>query len=70
MDAHDTTYQHVVALGDFGGGRLCADHGPRGEIRIEVKHRLGRIDGRMVHWVEKWKGERYSVVYYSTSKAD
>ena len=72
VDAHDVTYQHVVALGDFEGGRLCVDHDGFNDenscIRIDVRNRLGRLDGRNVHWVEGWKGERYSVVYYSTDK--
>ena len=69
VDKHDTTFQHVVALGEFEGGRLCADH-VTDEVQINVHNRVGRIDGRNVHWVSGWKGERYSVVYYSTDKND
>lgn len=68
VDAHDTTHQHVVALGNFQGGELCADHGSS-VVRIDCKNRLGRLDGRNVHWVQGWKGERFSVVYYSTDSA-
>lgn len=75
VDAHDTTFQHVVAVGDFTGGHLCADEdgcddGPRVVTKINVHNRLGRLDGRRVHWVDGWKGERFSVVYYSTSRDD
>jgi len=24
------------------------------------------LDGRRVHWVDAWEGERFSVVYYTT----
>ena len=99
IDAHDQTFQHVVALGDFDGGNLCCEldsynesehidngndkddgkgkdtqelvdvHPPRTQLNIQIKNRLGRMDGRNVHWVSGWEGkERYSIVYYSTNK--
>ena len=72
IDAHDTTFQHVIAIGDFEGGMLCteADNDGTETVAINVRNRFGRIDGRNVHWVSGWKGERYSVVYYSTAKED
>lgn len=74
IDAHDQTYQHVIAVGDFeGGGRLCCelDNDGKEELQIDIHNRLGRMDGRKVHWVSGWEGvERYSVVYYSTAKED
>ena len=71
VDLHDTTYQHVIALGDFEhGGRLCVDYGAQ-TISINIKNRLARIDGRNVHWVGRCNtGERFSIVYYSTDKVD
>lgn len=79
-DRHDTTFQHVVALGDFTGGHLCVHQVDDGVddgrdtntiyriTRINVHNRLARLDGRHVHWVDAWQGtERYSVVFYSTS---
>ena len=72
VDSHDKTFQHVIALGDFDGGFLCAEADDYGmeTICIDVKNRFGRIDGRKVHWVSAWNGERYSIVYYSTSEDD
>lgn len=72
VDSHDKTFQHVIALGDFAGGFLCAEADDDGleTICIDVKDRFGRIDGRKVHWVSAWSGERYSIVYYSTSEDD
>ncbi len=66
IDKHDTTFQHVVALGDFDGGRLCVDD-DTSVVSLNVHNRIGRIDGRNVHWVAGFEGERYSIVYYSTS---
>lgn len=72
IDNHDKTFQHVIALGDFEGGRLCAEADEDGIeiLAIDVRNRVGRIDGRCVHWVSAWNGERYSVVYYSTATED
>lgn len=72
VNLHDKTYQHVIALGDFTGGHLCTEANDNGEetVAIDVHNRFGRIDGRSVHWVDAWRGERYSIVYYSTSDAD
>lgn len=75
VDAHDTTVQYVVALGDFQGGQLCVDDDHDNDdnssttvTQINVHNRLGRLEGRQVHWVQGWTGrDRYSVVYYSTS---
>ena len=70
VDNHDQTFQHVIALGDFDGGCLCTeanDDDGTETFCIDVKDRFGRIDGRNVHWVSAWSGERYSIVYYSTS---
>lgn len=76
MDAHDTTVQYVVAVGDFTGGELCVDDDDDDNdntttvTQINVHNRLGRLEGRRVHWVTGWQGLcRYSVVYYSTSAA-
>ena len=61
-----------MALGDFAGGCLCAEGGIDGdtELRVDVRGRLARLDGRGVHWVSGWTGEeRYSVVFFSSSPA-
>ena len=72
IDQHDKTFQYVIALGEFTGGELCteADEDGKEVVAINVKGKFGRIDGRSVHWVSGWTGERYSIVYYSTSDDD
>ena len=72
VDLHDKTFQHVIALGDFEGGQLCCELDELGmeSVAIDVKSRFGRIDGRSVHWVNGWSGERFSIVYYSTDEKD
>jgi len=72
IDNHDKTFQHVIALGDFHGGCLCTEADKDGNevVQVDVKNKYCRIDGRSVHWVSGWTGERYSIVYYSTSDDD
>jgi len=72
IDNHDKTFQHVIGLGDYKSGCLCteADEDGNEVVQVDVKNKFGRIDGRSVHWVSGWTGERYSIVYYSTSDDD
>ena len=66
IDKCDQSYQYAVALGDFsGGGELCVE-GMDGKARwmIDTRGRLAKFDGRSVHWVRGYQGERYSVVWY------
>ena len=42
---------------------------PTGRVlRVNVRNRVARIDGRNVHWVDGWSGERFSVVFFCTTK--
>ena len=68
VDKKDTSHQYVLALGDFEGGELCVEAGEGGEkvLAVDVKNRLGRIDGRAPHWVNGWTGERFSLVFFRT----
>ena len=72
VDNHDKTYQHVIAFGAFEGGYLCteADEDGKAVLAVDVNCKFGRFDGRAVHWVSGWTGERYSIVYYSSSDDD
>ena len=36
VDEHDTTHQHVIALGEFEGGLLCAEADPDGRQTVAV----------------------------------
>ena len=68
VDKKDTSHQYVLALGDFEGGELCVEAGEGGEktLAVDVKNRLGRLDGRVPHWVNGWTGERFSLVFFRT----
>ena len=66
-DKHDVTYQYALSLGDFGGGgRLVAETGDPGmNAAYDALGRLTRLDGRRVHWVEDYAGQRFSLAAFS-----
>lgn len=73
IDARDVMYQYAVSLGSFTeGGQLCVESAadPSSVHVITTHNRIGRIDGRFIHWVRGHSGgDRYSVIYYSTNDA-
>ena len=36
-----------------------------GTVRVDVRGRVARVDGRRPHWVAGFRGERFSVVFFS-----
>jgi hypothetical protein len=65
VDMNDKTWQFAFSVGDFdGGGELCVEMSPSEVCAIDTHNRLAQIDGRYVHWVAPYEGERFSVVYY------
>jgi len=67
MDQHNISYQWTASVGDFeGGGELCIESAPDEVIVVATHNRADRVDGRFVHWVRGFKGDRYSVVFFTT----
>ena len=67
IDEQDKTFQFAISLGDFSGGELCIEESPSSVVVIDTRHRIACIDGRFVHWVRNYTGERYSLIFYDTS---
>ena len=66
VDKEDKSFQYALSFGDFdGGGELCVEaaDGSR-RWMIDTRQRLAKFDGRSVHWVRGYSGERHSVVWY------
>ena len=56
----------LVALGDFQGGELCVE----GET-VDVRYEPLEFDGwKKRHWTLPFRGERYSLVFFSAAHAD
>ena len=52
--------------GEQSGGELCVEEAPGKVVAINTFRRLAKMDGRFVHWVNGYEGERYSLVFYRT----
>ena len=66
VDNRDKSHQYAMAFGSYiGGGELCVESAD-GQTRwmVDTRERLAKFDGRSVHWVRGYSGERYSVVWY------
>lgn len=70
-----------LSLGNYddsdGKGGIVVESSARVLVRVNTKGRLGRVDGRYVHWVAPWGNpsggeeekrhqQRYSLIYYET----
>ena len=69
-DRNDTTYQYALSLGDFTGGRLVVStDDPCLYVSYDTRMRLTRCDGRHPHWVTKYHGDRFSLIFYNITGA-
>jgi hypothetical protein len=58
---------YAISLGDFeGGGCIAVESGPKEVTHLTTRHCLCKVDGRFPHWVTKYTGERYSLIFYRT----
>ena len=72
IDKQNTGPFYGLSLGDFtgpinGGGCVCVEADAFTVAHIATRNRLNKCDGRYPHWVSKYEGERYSLIYYATS---
>eukprot|EP00401_Gymnodinium_catenatum_P039947 CAMPEP_0117536892 /NCGR_PEP_ID=MMETSP0784-20121206/41685_1 /TAXON_ID=39447 /ORGANISM="" /LENGTH=429 /DNA_ID=CAMNT_0005333465 /DNA_START=94 /DNA_END=1383 /DNA_ORIENTATION=- len=75
-DGNNVGPSFIKAFGDFTGGELnywpsdnknCAleDLKPKDKIQVNIKDNLLLFDGNRGHYVNPFKGERYSLVFFS-----
>eukprot|EP00435_Cladocopium_sp_Y103_P035866 s4606_g9.t1 len=67
IDEQDKTFQFAISLGEFSGGELCIEEDSKSVAIIDTRNRIACIDGRFVHWVRNYTGDRYSLIFYDTS---
>mmetsp|Transcript_46909 Transcript_46909/g.150790 ORF Transcript_46909/g.150790 Transcript_46909/m.150790 type:complete len:107 (-) Transcript_46909:71-391(-) len=73
IDSSDVRHQFAVSFGKFAqGGELCVEcvSQPNKLWVVNTHNRLARVDGRAVHWVRGFDGERYSLIFFATNPAD
>jgi len=70
IDRQNTGPFYGLALGNYpvGQGGLCVECSARVLAVMNTRNRLGKVDGRHVHWVEPYdsNSERFSLIYYVT----
>jgi hypothetical protein len=60
----------LVCLGNYVGGLTAVDYGQKqGIIKYDATEQPIKFDGsRYLHWVEPYKGDRYSLVFFKNYK--
>ena len=65
VDMGDKTFQYAVSMGDFrSGGELCVEASPFEVFVVDTKNKIAKVDGRFPHWVRRFEGERFSLIFY------
>jgi hypothetical protein len=60
VDVNNVGPSYIIALGDFVGGELVIEGAPS-----PIRNKLKRFDGRKGHWTNPFKGERYTIIYFT-----
>jgi hypothetical protein len=60
VDKNNVGPSYIIALGDFTGGELIIE----GE-EFNIKNKWKKFDGRRAHWINPFKGRRYSLVFFT-----
>tara|TARA_R110001606_G_C15317551_1_gene644311 strand:+ start:392 stop:991 length:600 start_codon:yes stop_codon:yes gene_type:complete len=63
-DSSNIGYSILCGFGDYEGGQCCVDFD--GNVKkYDVRFDYLKFNGsKYTHWVEPWKGERYTLVYF------
>jgi len=64
-DTCDVITQLASSFGAFTGGRLVLIDDEGNETHHVTKDNLCEVDGRDLHYVEEFHGERYSMIFYA-----
>lgn len=62
-DAHNMGPSYGIGLGRYTGGELVVD----GQ-KFKLRNKFVKFDGRLLHHVEPFKGERYTLIYFTLKK--
>lgn len=66
-DAGNEGPSYIIGLGDYQGGDLVVQE-TSGPKTHNVHNRFVHFDGRLVHHVLPFKGERYTLVFFTVKK--
>lgn len=65
VDKYNKGPSYIIALGDFTGGELVIE----GES-YNIRNRWKKFDGRKLHAVSPFRGERYSLVFFTHTRSE
>tara|TARA_B110000971_G_C20009602_1_gene500924 strand:- start:1703 stop:2233 length:531 start_codon:yes stop_codon:yes gene_type:complete len=67
-DAKNTGVSYIVGMGDYTGGELFIfDENERNPVKHDIKNKFNTFNGSIYpHETAPFKGERYTLVFYST----
>jgi len=67
-DAKNTGISYIVGLGDYTGGELIIyDENDKNPVKHDIKNKFYTFNGSIYpHETAPYKGERYTLVFYST----
>jgi hypothetical protein len=67
-DAKNTGVSYIVGLGDYTGGELIIyDKNEKNPVKHDIKNKFNTFNGSIYpHETAPFKGERYTLVFYST----
>jgi hypothetical protein len=67
-DAKNTGISYIVGLGDYTGGELIIyDENEKNPVKHDIKGKFNTFNGSIYpHETAPFKGERYTLVFYST----
>lgn len=60
IDVNNVGSSYIIALGDFIGGDLMVEG-----VRHNIRNKLFKFNGTKGHWTEPFKGERYSIIFFT-----
>ena len=60
IDKNNVGVSYIIGLGSYTGGELNIEGNS-----FNIKNRWKKFDGTKAHWVEPFKGDRYSIVYFT-----
>ncbi len=68
VDAQNVGVSYIIGLGDYTGGKLCIERNNEVE-KHNIHHKFYTFNGsKHPHYVEPFKGTRYTLVFYNIKK--
>ena len=64
-DSGNAGMSYIIGLGDYTGGDLVITHKDGSSDNHDIRNKSLKFDGHEIHHVTPFKGERYSLVFFT-----